>query len=106
MAILHVPFSEKEQARALGARWNKGLKCWVSPEDADPSAFSKWLNRPANEYPEGKPKIWLEVSFQDKETVKRLGAWWDAQTRRWFVPHWLDANLFAKWSAQKQNMFE
>lgn len=41
--ILKVSFSEKDDAKALGARWNPMLKKWYVPEDMDISLFSRWL---------------------------------------------------------------
>lgn len=45
---LKVPFNEKDQAKALGARWNAELKLWYVPEGVDSTPFEKWLsNAPA-----------------------------------------------------------
>lgn len=43
MILLKVPFSEKDQAKSLGARWNPDLKCWFIPDDIDETPFSKWI---------------------------------------------------------------
>lgn len=40
---LNVPFAQKEQAKALGARWNFQEKFWYITEKEDPSNFSLWL---------------------------------------------------------------
>ncbi len=40
---LKVPFNEKDQAKALGARWNAELKLWYVPEGLDSAPFEKWL---------------------------------------------------------------
>lgn len=39
---LKVPFSDKDQAKALGARWNANRKIWVVPAGADLNKFKKW----------------------------------------------------------------
>lgn len=45
---LKVPFNEKDQAKALGARWNAELKQWYVPEGVNSAPFEKWLsNAPA-----------------------------------------------------------
>lgn len=47
---LKVPFNEKDQAKALGARWNAELKLWYVPAGVDSAPFEKWLsNTPATE---------------------------------------------------------
>jgi len=43
MMSLFVPFEEKDEAKALGARWNKESSKWFVPDGVDVSPFSKWL---------------------------------------------------------------
>ena len=40
---LKVPFSEKDQAKSLGARWNAEAKHWYVPQGADSTPFEKWF---------------------------------------------------------------
>jgi len=40
---LKVPFSEKDQAKSLGARWNAELKLWYVPQGVDSTPFAKWI---------------------------------------------------------------
>jgi len=40
---LNVPFSEKDDAKQLGARWDANKKIWFIPEHLDPSVFRRWL---------------------------------------------------------------
>ncbi len=40
---LKVPFREKDQAKALGARWDAGMSSWYVPAGLEPAIFSKWL---------------------------------------------------------------
>jgi len=39
---IFVPFSEKDAARALGARWDSREKLWYVVRGLDLSAFSRW----------------------------------------------------------------
>lgn len=66
--LLDVPFAEKDEAKALGARWQPGVwapwgpqagksagRCWVVDGDlyrASPDAFARW--RPASQLPAGE----------------------------------------------------
>ena len=43
MIFLNVPYAEKDEARALGARWNPGRKRWYVPDGVAPDAFQKWM---------------------------------------------------------------
>jgi len=37
--LLNVPFSQKDEAKALGARWNQAEKKWYVPDHVDPAPF-------------------------------------------------------------------
>jgi len=41
--FLQVPYAEKDEAKALGARWNPQRKLWYVPAGGDLSKFGKWL---------------------------------------------------------------
>jgi len=42
MTFLNVPYAEKDEARALGARWNPTKKRWYVPPGVALDAFAKW----------------------------------------------------------------
>jgi len=42
MLFLNVPFSQKDEAKALGARWNADKKKWYVPDGLDATPFSRW----------------------------------------------------------------
>ena len=46
--FLNVPYAEKDEARALGARWNPGRKRWYVPDGVAPDAFRKWMAKPGD----------------------------------------------------------
>lgn len=39
----------------------------------------------------------LEVPYQEKELAKKLGAWWDPERKKWFVPRGVDPKPFQRW---------
>lgn len=41
--FLDVPFKQKDEAKALGARWDGGAKKWYVPDGVDLGPFSAWL---------------------------------------------------------------
>ncbi|MGW8702875.1 DUF5710 domain-containing protein [Streptomyces eurythermus] len=43
-------------------------------------------------------RTWLDVSFEEKDEAKLLGARWDSRERRWYAPPGLEAAL-SKWAA-------
>jgi putative DNA primase/helicase len=40
---LAVPYAEKDQAKALGAQWDREAKAWFAPAGTDPAPLSAWL---------------------------------------------------------------
>ena len=65
MLVLKVPYAEKDQAKALGARWNNDRKVWYVPDGQPSAPFEKWLTSPQETSPAGngsspkasKPKV-------------------------------------------------
>lgn len=44
--ILNVPFGEKDEAKALGARWDPTRKKWyIDAQQAAIEAFTRWVPR-------------------------------------------------------------
>lgn len=41
-------------------------------------------------------KYYIYVPYKDKEQVKKLGAKWDNESKKWFVPNGIDLNKFDK----------
>ncbi|TAN56396.1 MAG: DUF1738 domain-containing protein [Magnetospirillum sp.] len=40
--FLAVPFSEKDEAKAAGAKWDRAEKSWYIPSGTDPAQFAQW----------------------------------------------------------------
>lgn len=68
---LAVPYKEKEQAKRLGAKWDKEQKSWFAPQGADLSKLSAWL--PTNEQALA-PRPLLSMSPQDEFAAALLKA--------------------------------
>ena len=43
MIILKVPYAEKDEAKALGAKWNNARKAWYIPDGQAATGFERWL---------------------------------------------------------------
>lgn len=90
MILLEVPFTEKDVAKSLGARWNPLAKKWYVPEDLaeDLTPFQKWLPEqivesplqtdavPANEHEKGIPLSHLMFQVQNALRQSFAGAVW------------------------------
>ena len=46
----------------------------------------------------------LNVPYSDKDIVKEMGAQWDADARKWFVPRGLNTALFTHWAPVPDRM--
>ena len=47
---LDVPFREKDEAKALGARWDPHRRQWWAPAESDLRVFSRWLDPEPREF--------------------------------------------------------
>ena len=45
MLFLTVPYAEKDEAKALGARWNPTKRRWYVPDGVATEAFAKWAGQ-------------------------------------------------------------
>ena len=54
---LDVPYAEKNQAKALGARWDSREKSWYIPPDVDPRPLQKWMAGENIQHEAGKQNI-------------------------------------------------
>lgn len=43
MLYINVPFSDKDEAKALGAKWNANDKTWYVEKSVDYKKFAKWI---------------------------------------------------------------
>lgn len=48
MIVLKVPYAEKDEAKALGARWNPTRKCWYVPDGKPSEPFERWIDAAAS----------------------------------------------------------
>ena len=42
-------------------------------------------------------QIYLEVPYKDKDIVKLLGARYDGEKKKWYIPQGVDSKKFSKW---------
>lgn len=54
---LDVPFAEKDEAKALGARWDPQAKTWYVPEGKETAPFERWLAQQADADLANEPEL-------------------------------------------------
>ena len=101
--------SDYEQLKALGARkyTRKGVTSWYVPgntEDTEP--FMKWLNPPHRQHTAAhtaaaETEIYLDVPMEEKDRASALGASWNKEKKKWYVPAGKDLAAFSRWLPAK-----
>jgi hypothetical protein len=99
--MLWVPFEEKDQAKALGARWDYQAHAWYVPPGVDSAPFAQWTQRgaalPAHERLRQPELDYLDVPYGERKAAKAAGAAWDPVARCWFVGPHADRQKLARW---------
>ncbi len=81
---INVPYDDKDEAKRLGAFFDMNSKMWYVPEGRDVNKFTKWLSN--GKITKTVPKkVYLNVSYDDKNKVKSLGARWDKDKKKWYT---------------------
>lgn len=110
---LNVPFTEKDQAKALGAKWDGKQKSWYAPADTNLEPLQKWAASDNQQVeaiqqttytpePTSDEKTYLAVPFTEKDDAKALGAKWDKEAKSWYAPEGTDIKTMQKWLPENQ----
>ena len=104
---LQVPYKEKNQAKELGAKWDRGKQSWYVPAGVDLALFAKWSQAdkatksaqselvPAEAPP--KDRQFLAVPYTERAIVKGAGALWDKEAKSWYAGPMADMNTLKQW---------
>ena len=46
-------------------------------------------------------RFYIDCPYAEKDKAKELGAKWDIDERKWYIPQDVDRNLFKKWWPQE-----
>ena len=106
--FLNCPFDEKDECKELGGRWDNVARKWFITTEMDDGPFQKWLSNneqaPSEEAErensiEGtvNKRTYLNCPFEEKDECKSLGARWDGDAKKWYVPEGVEISKFSKW---------
>ena len=111
---LNVPYTARNTAKKLGARWDRDNKRWYAPEGVDLAPLRPFLSEQQQERDMAvsgsvstverraeKPTA-LHVPYEDKELVKKLGARWDRERKQWYAPAGTDLEPLSPWLNAKE----
>ena len=59
MIFLDCPFSEKDECKALGGKWDAERKKWYVPDGVNASNFKKWINSHEKDIILGNKSFWI-----------------------------------------------
>ena len=91
---LYVPFSQKDEAKEKGAKYDPDLKLWYLPPVKDPLEVEQFW-------------AFLENTYEDRNQLKRMGAKFHPKIKKWFVPENCknDFDAFTKWWPENLRRF-
>ncbi|WP_425117456.1 zincin-like metallopeptidase domain-containing protein [Burkholderia ambifaria] len=114
---LNVPYKQKEEAKALGARWDRQQQSWYVPAGVDPAPFAKWAQGAATAAADGsqttaaaetkqreqKPeqtRQYLAVPYGERLAAKAAGAIWDKAAKSWYAGPQADMAKLERWKPE------
>jgi len=119
--FINVPFKEKDQAKSLGAKWDRAEQSWYIPPGVNPEPFSRWAAKGAEkgaeaptaaERPEGNTKVatapdnapagrvYLAVPYTERMEAKAAGAAWDKTAKSWYAGPNADMAKLERWKPE------
>ena len=110
-AYINVPFKEKNEAKQLGARWDRQQQSWYVPPGVEPILFVKWtaatktidndnkgVTNPQLQNEKAKEdRVFLAVPYGEREAAKVAGAKWDKAVKSWYVGPKVDMEKLQRW---------
>ena len=120
---LDVPYEERKEAKAAGAKWDRQAKRWYAPENLkDRSGLERWepddtrwalgatradyefVARPSARREEVEGRKYLDVPYEEREAAKKAGAKWDWKAKSWYAPEDLaDSAELARWKPRERD---
>jgi antirestriction protein ArdC/phage/plasmid primase-like uncharacterized protein len=107
---INVPFKERNEAKTLGAKWDRNEQTWYVPQGVSLDKFTKWTESkvvtvsqvasasvPEKEISERQN---LAVPYKDREEAKAAGAKWDKNKKTWYAEAGADMEKLAKWKPE------
>jgi putative DNA primase/helicase len=113
---INVPFREKQEAKGLGARWDRNQQSWYIPAGIGPTPFARWTQgqqaapEGVREASESQPtqeaqkhaqkRVYLAVPYSERAAAKAAGAAWDKLARSWYAGPRADLAKLERWRSE------
>jgi len=112
---INVPFKEKDEAKGLGARWDRQQQSWYVPSGVDTAPFAKWAQGAATAATEpqaarqatqgqaqpqkpAQARQYLAVPYAERSEAKAAGALWDKAAKSWYAGPRADMAKLERWN--------
>ena len=109
-----VSFAQKEDAKALGARWDRQEQSWYVPAGVDAAPLlAQWPQReevapqtqagPAEQpAAQEQQRTYLAVPYVERHQARAAGARWDSAAKSWYAGEGADMGALRKWLPEHQ----
>jgi Antirestriction protein len=104
---LDVPYHQKDEAKALGARWDRQEQSWFLPAGIkDQAPFAQWVRQADAAAPERptqsekqrtQERQYLAVPYGERAAAKAAGALWDKAAKSWFAGANANKSRLQRW---------
>lgn len=104
---LDVPYKQKDEVKALGARWDRAERSWYVPAGLDVTPFEQW--RAAPKVDQEAPVLptparqYLAVPYGERQVAKAAGAEWDKAAKSWYAGPKADMDVLKRWLPDNVN---
>ncbi|WP_419617936.1 DUF5710 domain-containing protein, partial [Thiolapillus sp.] len=92
---INVPYREKDEARSLGARWDRQKQSWYVPPGVNSDLFSKWTQQASQSA--AQRRLYLAVPYGERGAAKAAGAKWDKAAKSWYAGPGADMDKLQRW---------
>ncbi len=113
--FINVPFKEKDEAKQLGAKWDRQERAWYVPAGVDAGLFEKWAGKAkaASESVQAAPqeatqeqgaaqgRTYLAVPYGERQAAKVAGAQWDKAAKSWYAGEGADMDKLQRWLPER-----
>ena len=79
----NIKFSQKDEAKKLGAKWDSDEKAWYS----DNASVINLLKEEYDVFQSDYVRKYFNVSYSEKKEARDIGAYWDADKKLWYAPN-------------------
>ena len=98
---LNVPYKHKDEAKALGAKWDRKQQSWYVPPGVETAPFAKWMLSVSQGAADGRTgaqaRVYLAVPYGERGAAKAAGAAWDKGAKSWYAGPMADREKLQRW---------